>query len=96
MVPYIFEDYCTERQVADAFMKIYELTPEEKADLKVKMADYLEHEFKYENMIKAWDETMLKCVEDFKTKKESGNLKRWKLNTIQSSPAQQLVGINKK
>lgn len=96
LVPYIFEDFCTERQVADAFMKIYELTPEEKADLKIKMADYLEHEFKYENMIKSWDETMLKCVEDFKAKKEAGKLKRWKLTTIEPAPSNVLIGINKK
>jgi len=96
LVPYIFEDYCTERQVADAFMKIYELTPEEKADLKVKMADYLEHEFKYENMIKSWDETMLKCVEDFKAKKEAGALKRWKLTAVEPAPSNALIGINKK
>lgn len=93
MVPYIFEDFCTERQLADAFMEIYSWTPEKKAEFREKAAEYLEHEFKYENMVQQWHETMLKCVEDFKAKKEAGQSKRWKLKGINPAPANKLINI---
>jgi glycosyltransferase involved in cell wall biosynthesis len=93
MVPYIFEDFCTERQVADAFMEIYNWTPEKKAEFREKAAEYLEHEFNYENMVQQWHETMLKCVEDFKAKKEAGQNKRWKLQGINPAPSNKLINI---
>lgn len=93
MVPYIFEDYCTERQLADAFMEIYTWTPEKKAEFREKAAEYLEHEFKYENMVQSWHDTMLKCVEDFKARKDAGALKRWKLQGINPAPANKLINI---
>lgn len=93
MVPYIFEDYCTERQLADAFMEIYSWSPEKKAEFREKAAEYLEHEFKYENMVQQWHETMLKCVEDFKARKEAGQNKRWKLQGINPAPANKLINI---
>jgi glycosyltransferase involved in cell wall biosynthesis len=93
MVPYIFEDFCTERQLADAFMEIYSWTPEKKAEFREKAAEYLEHEFKYENMVQQWHETMLKCVEDFKANKEAGKNKRWSLTGINPAPANKLINI---
>jgi glycosyltransferase involved in cell wall biosynthesis len=93
MVPYIFEDYCTERQLADAFMEIYTWTPEKKAEFREKTTEYLEHEFKYENMVQSWHDTMLKCVEDYKARKETGALKRWKLTGINPAPANKLINI---
>jgi len=78
LVPYIFEDYCTEQQVSDALMKIYEQTPEEKKELKAKVLAYCEHEFKYENMVDMWDTTMYNAIERFKEQKAAG-ARTWKL-----------------
>ena len=36
---------------------------------------------------------MLKCVEDFKAKKEAGQNKRWKLQGINPAPANKLINI---
>lgn len=84
LVPYIFEDFCTEEQVANALMAIFELTPDEKQILKQKVLDYCEFEFNYEKMIETWDRTMLQTIENFKSAKECG-LPRWKLLPLQPS-----------
>jgi glycosyltransferase involved in cell wall biosynthesis len=80
-VPYIYEDYASHEQVANAFMKIYELTPHEKEKMKAKVLEYCEHEFKYENMISEWDRTIQKTITEFKNKK---NRKAWEVQTIEN------------
>lgn len=67
LVPYLFEDFCTESQISDALMKVYEMTPEQKSEMKKKVIEYCDHEFSYENMISAWDKTLYKTIEDFKS-----------------------------
>ncbi|OPZ13883.1 MAG: D-inositol-3-phosphate glycosyltransferase [Alphaproteobacteria bacterium ADurb.BinA280] len=66
-VPYIFEDFCTEGQIADALMKVHEMTPEKKNEMKKKVLEYCDHEFSYENMISAWDQTLCRVIVDFKS-----------------------------
>lgn len=93
MVPYIFEDFCTEQQVSDAFMEIYEWTDEKKAEFREHAAEYLEHEFKYENMVQQWHETMLKCVEDYKAKKDENAMKRWTLQSVNPAVKNKLINV---
>lgn len=68
MVPYIYDDHVNYLDVADAYMKIYKLTPEEKIALSEKNIAYCDYEFSYENIIRQWDETLSKTIEDWKTK----------------------------
>jgi predicted Rossmann-fold nucleotide-binding protein len=35
--------------------------------MKQKVLDYCDHEFAYEKMISAWDQTMCRVIEDFKS-----------------------------
>lgn len=79
LVPYIFEDFCSQEQVAEALMKIYEMTPEEKDAMREKNVAYCDHEFNYEKMISEWDRTLTECIENFKKEKEEGKRKRWGL-----------------
>ncbi len=65
-VPYIFEDFCTEGQIADALMKVYEMAPEQKIEMKQKVLDYCDHEFSYEKMISNWDQTLCRVIAEFK------------------------------
>jgi hypothetical protein len=44
-------------------------------------------------MVQSWHDTMLKCVEDYKARKETGALKRWKLTGINPAPANKLINI---
>jgi glycosyltransferase involved in cell wall biosynthesis len=81
MVPFIFEDFPSTEETVQAYMKIYELTEDEKDALRDKCINFVDREYNYENVIKAWDETLEKCILDFKAKKEKkeGN---WKLTDI--------------
>ena len=78
LVPYIYEDYCTKEQVADAFMKIHDMSADEKKAMKTKVLNYVDKEFNFENVINLWDKTLDKTISNFNKTKN----KKWKLKTI--------------
>jgi glycosyltransferase involved in cell wall biosynthesis len=81
MVPFIFEDFPSTEETVQAFMKIYEMTEEEKDAMREKTVKFVDRELNYENVIKKWDETLEKCILDFKEKK-SKNEGSYKLTDI--------------
>lgn len=83
LVPYIYEDYCTQEQVANALMKLYELSGEERHALQDKILDYVDFEFKYENMVESWENSLTKCIESFQENKSSP---KWSLTSIDPEP----------
>lgn len=87
MVPFIYEDLVNHQQIVDALMKIYEMTPEEKAAMKTKVLEYVDHEFKYEDVIKKWDETLESTIQSFRTNKK----KLWEIKRLDNPapPAKQ-------
>lgn len=91
LVPYIYEDFCTEQQISDALMKIYEMTPEEKQNMKNKVLEYCAHEFSYERMIRDWDKTMFQTIEDFKKHKSSNMRGKYTFTSIK--PLQTIVNV---
>jgi glycosyltransferase involved in cell wall biosynthesis len=68
LVPYIYEDFFAQEELAEAFMTIYEMTPEERTSLSQKCKDYVDFEFAYPNMIESWDRTLTACIDSFKEK----------------------------
>lgn len=77
MVPFIYEDMASHQQIVDALMKIYEMTPEDKAAMKTKVLEYVDHEFKYENVIQNWDVTLESTIKSFHSyKKRAWDIKR--------------------
>ena len=72
MVPFIYDDHVNFLDVVEAYMKTYKLTPEEKVALSEKMRAYCDHEFKYEDMIQKWDESLETCINNWKTDKPKG------------------------
>ena len=66
LVPYIYEDYVQNEKVADAYMKLYELGPEKRAELGEKARQYALSEFSMEKTIDLWHETLSKLVDDWK------------------------------
>ncbi len=77
MVPFIYEDFASQEDVANAFMKIYRMSPEEKKALEEKMVSYAQTEFSYEKMISEWDRTLTATISEWETKKKLE--KRWAL-----------------
>ena len=65
-VPYIFEDYCTAEAAADAILKIYEMSPEERAALGQKAKDYVTSEFNIQTTVDKWHDTMINLVENWR------------------------------
>lgn len=77
MVPYIYEDYAAQSDVADGLMKIYRMSPEEKIAFKQKAMEYLDVEFSYEKMISEWDRTLMETIVSWKAGKDTR--KNWSL-----------------
>lgn len=67
-VPYIFEDYVSPENVANALMKLYEMGPESRKALGAKARSYVESEFSYDNMINQWDETLTELLANWKSR----------------------------
>ena len=65
-VPYIYEDYVDNTDVANALTKIYKLSPEERKALGQKARDYVLSEFNFQNTIDKWDETLTDLIENWK------------------------------
>lgn len=85
MVPYIYDDYASQDDVAAALMKVYELTPEQKAEIKEKALDYVNFEFNFDRMITDWDNTLTECIDGWHAAKEAGTLKGWDLISLDST-----------
>ena len=78
-VPYIYEDYTSTENFAKAMFKIHQLGTEERKSLSKKVKDYANYEFKYQDTIDEWHNTMLKTIEDFKSNKDKSV---WTITTL--------------
>ena len=67
-VPYIYEDYVDNEDVAAGITKIYKMTPDEREKLSQKVIDYVDSEFNFQNTIDMWDETLKDMLENWKDK----------------------------
>ena len=65
-VPYIYEDYVDNKDVADAITKIYKMSPEEREVLSQKVIDYVDSEFNFQNTIDQWDLTLKDLLKNWK------------------------------
>jgi hypothetical protein len=83
LVPYIYEDFFTHEQLRDAFIKVYNLKPEEKLALKEQLIDYVDHEFNFEKVIHDWDTTLTSTIENFK-KDRAEQKGTWTLQSIET------------
>lgn len=66
MVPYIYEDFCSNQLVVDAFMKMHDMTTEEKVVMKDRILAYVDHEYNYGKIIEQWDQTLEASIKGFK------------------------------
>ena len=68
---YIFEDYASCDNIANAFLKYYNFSKIEKEILSKKSKKYVQDEFNYNDMISAWHKSISEAIEEFKQKKSS-------------------------
>lgn len=93
MVPYIYEDYASQEDVANGFMKIYKLRGEEKQELKKQILDYVDHEFSFDKMIADWDRTLSETIENWHAEKETRQ--RWSVVQLNQQSTEQVVDSKK-
>jgi hypothetical protein len=77
MVPYIYEDFASQEDVANGLMKIYRMTPEEKESFQKKATSYVDEEFNYGKVISEWDRTLTATIESWREKQKTA--KKWEL-----------------
>jgi len=75
-IPYIFECRCTDEDILQAYLKMYNMSNEERRKLGLRGYEYVKSKFKLENMINDWDSAIRNEV---KKAKESGIRDRVKL-----------------
>jgi glycosyltransferase involved in cell wall biosynthesis len=73
MIPYIYEDFISHESLADAFMKMYEMRPEERKELGIKAKEHAYKHYDLDNMINDWDSSLTKLIDDWQTKPQ----RRW-------------------
>jgi glycosyltransferase involved in cell wall biosynthesis len=79
-VPYIYEDYVDNYDVAKGMFKLYKNNKnvKKRSELKRKVYKYATKEFAYQKTIDLWHETMLKTLKEFKENKKSS----WTIKTF--------------
>jgi len=81
IVPYIYEDYCTNENTASAIMKMYEMGPEGREKLGKKAREYTLSEFNLDDTIEKWNQTLLDLVDRWENDRKS-IYKSWRMKTL--------------
>lgn len=68
MIPYIYEDFISHRTLADAFMKMYEMGPEKRAEIGQRAMQHAHKDYSIDNMISDWDRTLMQTIEKWSDK----------------------------
>ena len=66
-VPFIYEDHVSNEKVADAILKMYEMSPEEREKLGQKAKDYVNSEFVMSDVGEKWHNTLSQKIADWRS-----------------------------
>jgi len=78
MVPYIYEDFVSHATVTNAFIKMYEMGPEERVRIGSQAAIHAREDYNLDRVISDWDASLEQTIEKFK----NGENKKWKVTEI--------------
>jgi glycosyltransferase involved in cell wall biosynthesis len=73
-VPYIYEDYCSAETTANAILKLYEMSQEERSALGSKARQYALSEFSLQKTIDDWDTSLTELTERWKSNRSSWSI----------------------
>ncbi len=65
-VPFIYEDFVSHETLANAFMKMYEMPPEERNELGLKALEHANKHYNLNDIVSKWDMTLTDCIENWK------------------------------
>lgn len=77
MVPYIYEDFVSHETVSKAYMKMYEMGPEERERIGKRALERARKDYSIQKMVEDWDRTLTKTTDEWKT-----NYRSWKVNEL--------------
>ena len=69
-VPYIYEDYVSQKTVATGIMELYELGKDKRREIGEKARQYVLEEFSYQKTIDLWNDSLLDTIENWKSKQD--------------------------
>lgn len=78
MVPYIKEDYVSDKTYADALWRMHEMPRDERIALGLRAREYALREFSMAKMVGDWDDTLTKTVDNWRAAPPS----RWRKVTL--------------
>ena len=70
-VPYIYEDYVSVEETAEAIFKLYSQSDDERKELSKKVQSYVASEFNIDDTVDLWHESLIKLVEDWNSGKRT-------------------------
>ena len=70
VVPFIEDNYLTWDTIAESFYEAYKMPKKEYDKLSRRCIEDVQERFKYEDMIKRWDETITKTIDEFQANKD--------------------------
>ncbi len=77
-VPYIFEDYCSIEDTAEAIYSMFSMSSHDRKKLGNKARKYVEEEFSYQKTVDMWHNSLTDLIEKWDYKNNS----RWSLEEI--------------
>lgn len=66
LVPYIYEDFISHEKLTNAFMQMYEMGPEKRAEIGLAAREYALEEYSMKNLIGEWDRTLTDITDKWK------------------------------
>jgi glycosyltransferase involved in cell wall biosynthesis len=78
MVPYIYEDFVSHGTVTAAFMRMYEMGPEERERIGTRASVRAREDYNLERVVSQWDSSLESPIEKFR----SGGTEKWKVTEI--------------
>lgn len=78
MVPYIYEDFVSHKTVSDAFIKMYELSPEERKQLGERCREHAMKNYDISSLIKSWDDSLSELMSNWSV----NNHNRWSVTEL--------------
>jgi glycosyltransferase involved in cell wall biosynthesis len=73
-IPYLFEDYIDVNDAAEALLKMFRMSKNEKKLLSKKVENYVKKEFSYEKTIDLWHESLIKTIKEFKCQRAKSSV----------------------
>ena len=67
-VPYIFEDYVSNKTYSDAIMKMYEMPKADKEKLKIDCQNHCKRDYRLDNLISNWDDSIQQTLKNWNYK----------------------------